>query len=191
MVQVFDILRKMQGYFDNGQQNRPWNLSVATLIENKAGMFFMGDWAKGEFSLANKAPDKDYICTPDPGTAGDFTYNADVFVFFRQHSAVATKAQLDVAADVISPAYQKVGAAYKGAIPANITVSLDTFDACAQKSAADLKAASSSGNLMPSQNEGNDDAHLGAIRDVLVKFMSSTQDSKSAVQALAAALKAL
>lgn len=191
MEQVFDTLRRMQGYFDDGQQNRPWNLAVAMLIEDKAGMFFMGDWAKGEFSVANKQPNQDYICAPDPGTAGDFTFIADTFVFFRQHGGDASKAQLDMAKDIIDPSYQKVAAAYKGAIPANITVPLDGFDACAQRSSADLKAASEKGNLMPSMNEGVDEARLGAIREVVVKFMSSNQDSKSAVQALAATAKSL
>jgi glucose/mannose transport system substrate-binding protein len=190
MVQVFDIMRKMQGYFDNGTQGRAWNMSVAMLIENKAGMFFMGDWSKGEFSVANKIPDKDYICSPDPGTAGVFTFTLDTFVFFRQHGGPATKAQLDMAADIISPAYQKVAAAYKGAIPVNTTVPVDSsFDVCAQKSAADMKAATSSGTLMPSMNQGVDEARLGAMTDVIVKFMSSNQDSKSAAQAFAAASK--
>ena len=189
MVKVFDILRRFQGYFDKGTQGRPWNLSVAMLIEDKAGFFFMGDWAKGEFSNAGKTPDKDYICTPTPGTAGGFTFIADTFVFFKQAGKPATKAQLDMAAAIMSPEYQETAALYKGAIPANTTVPLGKFDACAQKSAADLKTAVDAGKLMPSMNQGTDEAKLAAIRDVIVNFMNSNQDSKSAVQALAKAAK--
>jgi glucose/mannose transport system substrate-binding protein len=189
MVQVFDIMRKAQGYFDGGTQGRPWNLAVAMLIEGKAGMFFMGDWAKGEFSAANKVPDQDYVCAPRPGTAGSFTFIADTFVFFRQHNGPTTKAQLDMAADIMSPAYQQVAALYKGAIPANLTTPMDNFDACAKKSSADMQAAAKTDTLMPSMNQAVDEAKLGAIRDVVVQFMNSTQDSKSAVQALAKAAR--
>ena len=38
-------------------------------------------------------------------------------------------------------------------------------------------------------NQGTTEAALGAIRDVVTKFMNSTQDSKSAVEALAKAIK--
>jgi glucose/mannose transport system substrate-binding protein len=190
MVQVFDILRRMQGYFDNGTQGRAWNMSVAMLIQDKAGMFFMGDWAKGEFAVAGKVPGKDYVCVQPPGGAAQFAFIADTFVFFRQHGQPATKAQLDMAADIMSPAYQQVAANYKGAIPANTTVSLDTFDSCSQQSGANLKAAAASGDLFPSMNQGVDEARLGAVMEVVAKFMNSTQDSKSAVQALANASKA-
>lgn len=95
-----------------------------------------------------------------------------------------------MAADIMSPAYQQVASNYKGAIPAITTVSLDGFDSCSQQSVANLKAAAASGDLFPSMNQGVDEARLGAIMEVVSKFMSSTQDSKSAVQALANASKA-
>jgi glucose/mannose transport system substrate-binding protein len=160
------------------------------LIENKAGLFFMGDWAKGEFSVAGKVPDKDYICAARPGTQGMFTFIADSFVFFGQGGKdKASKAQLDTAAAIMNPAYQKEAALYKGAIPANTSVTLDGFDACAKKSAADMREAIANNTLVPSMNQGVDEARLGAIREVVVKFMSSNQDSKSAAQALARAIK--
>jgi glucose/mannose transport system substrate-binding protein len=189
MVKSFEIMRRFQNYFDAGIQGRPWNLAVAMLIENKAGMFFMGDWAKGEFSAAGKVPNQDYICAPRPGTIGTYTFIADSFVFFRQNGKEATKAQLAMASDIMDPAYQKQAALFKGAIPANITTPLDGFDVCAQQSAADLKDAIAKNTLAPSMNQGIDEAKLGAVREVIVKFMNSTQDSKSATVALARALK--
>ena len=47
--------------------NRDWNLATAMVINGKAGMQFMGDWAKGEFTAAGKKPGKDYVCAPFPG----------------------------------------------------------------------------------------------------------------------------
>lgn len=188
MVQVFDILRRFQGYFDNGVQGRPWNLAVQMLIQNKAGIYFMGDWANGEFSLANKVPGKDYVCVPRPGTDGTFTFIADTFVFFRQKQDTLTPGQAEMARIIMSPEYQEKAAAYKGAIPANLNVKLgDSFNACSHRSADDLKAAIASNTVMPAMNQGVDEAKLAAIRDVIVRFMNSNQDSASAAKALAQA----
>ncbi len=190
MVKVFDIIRKSQKYFDPGIQGRPWNLAVAMVIEGKAGMFFMGDWAKGEFSNAGKVPGKDYICAAHPGTDGMYTFIADTFVFFKQHNQPASAGQLALASLIMSPAYQEKAALYKGSIPALTTASVANFDDCAKKSAADMKAAAAAGTLVVSQNQGKSEAVLGAIRDVVVKFMNSDQDSKSAAEALAKSVKA-
>jgi glucose/mannose transport system substrate-binding protein len=190
MVKVFDILRQSQKYFDDGIQGRPWNLAAAMVIEGKAGILFMGDWAKGEFSNAGKVPGKDYICAARPGTEGMFTFIADTFVFFKQRNQPATPGQLALASLIETPAYQEQAALYKGAIPALTTASVANFDDCAKKSAADMKSATASGQLVPAQNQGTSEAVLGAIRDVVTKFLNSTQDSKSAAETLARSVKA-
>ena len=190
MVEVFDILRKSQNYFDPGIQGRPWNLAAAMVIEGKAGVLFMGDWAKGEFSNAGKVPGKDYVCAARPGTDGTFTFIADGFVFFKQKGqTVASKGQQAMAATIMSPGYQQQAALYKGAIPARPDVSMANFDDCAKKSANDMAAAIKTNTLMPSMNQATDEAKLGAIRDVVTKFMNSKQDSKSAAEALVRAAK--
>jgi glucose/mannose transport system substrate-binding protein len=190
MVKVFDILRQSQKYFDGGIQGRPWNLAAAMVIEGKAGILFMGDWAKGEFSNAGKVPGKDYICAARPGTDGMFTFIADTFVFFKQRNQPATPGQLALASLIETPAYQEQAALYKGAIPALTTASVANFDDCAKKSAADMKAATAAGGLVAAQNQGTSEAVLGAIRDVVTKFLNSTQDSKSAAETLARSVKA-
>jgi glucose/mannose transport system substrate-binding protein len=190
MVEVFDIIRRAQQYFDDGVQGRSWNLAAAMVIEGKAGMHFMGDWEKGEWTAAGKVPGVDYICAPRPGTEGIFTFIADTFVFFKQHGEPASDGQLALASLIVSPEYQEQAAKFKGSIPALTTASLDGFDECAQKSAADMKATSASGGLMPAQNQGTTEAVLGAIRDVVVRFMNSDQDSASAAAALAQAVQA-
>ena len=190
MVEVFDILRKSQNYFDPGIQGRPWNLAAAMVIEGKAGVLFMGDWAKGEFSAAGKVPGKDYVCAARPGTENMFTFIADGFVFFKQKGqTVASKGQQAMASTIMSQPYQQQAALFKGAIPARPDVSMASFDDCAKKSAADMVAATKGGGLVPSMNQAVDEAKLGAIRDVVTKFMNSNQDSKSAVEALVRASK--
>lgn len=190
MVKVFDILRKSTQYFDDATQGRPWNVAAGMVIEGKAGFLFMGDWAKGEFSAAGKKPGVDYICAVRPGNEGIFTFIADGFVFFKQNGGPATKGQLDMAKLIESPDFQVRGAQFKGAIPAVSTASVEEFDDCSKKAAADLKSTAETGGLVPSMNQGTTEAVLGAIRDVVTNFINSDQDSASAAAALASAVQA-
>ena len=54
MEKSFATLRMVQKYIDKDAANRDWNLATAMVINGKAGMQFMGDWAKGEFTAAGK-----------------------------------------------------------------------------------------------------------------------------------------
>ncbi|RKP50771.1 ABC transporter substrate-binding protein [Trinickia fusca] len=192
MLQVFDTVRKIQGYFDTGRTGRDWNLATAMVINNKAGMQFMGDWAKGEFANANKKAGSDYLCAPVPGTDKAYTFNVDSFVFFQQKGQkAATPGQLAMAKTIMSPEFQEQFSLNKGSVPVRLGVSMAKFDDCAKKSYADEQAAIQAGGYVPSLAHGmaQSDATAGAISDVVTKFMNSSQDSKSAVQALAKAAK--
>ncbi|KWB47332.1 ABC transporter substrate-binding protein [Burkholderia ubonensis] len=192
MLDVFNTVRKIQGYFDSGRNGRDWNLATAMVINGKAGMQFMGDWAKGEFETAGKKAGKDYICAPVPGTANAFTFNVDSFVFFQQKGqSAATSGQLALAKTIMTPDFQEQFSLLKGSVPVRLGVKMDKFDDCAKKSYADEQTAIKSGGFVPSLAHGmaQGDATAGAITDVVTKFMNSQQDSKSAVAALAKAAK--
>ncbi|GLU30379.1 ABC transporter substrate-binding protein [Trinickia caryophylli] len=192
MVKVFDTVRKIQGYFDKGRTGRDWNLATAMVINNKAGMQFMGDWAKGEFANANKKSGVDYICAAVPGTEKAYTFNVDSFVFFQQKGQNgATPGQVAMAKTIMSPAFQEQFSLYKGSIPVRLGVSMAKFDDCAKKSYADEQTAIKSGGYVPSLAHGmaQPDATAGAITDVVTKFMNSSQSSQDAVKALAQAAK--
>ncbi|KWK82751.1 ABC transporter substrate-binding protein [Burkholderia ubonensis] len=192
MLDVFNTVRKIQGYFDSGRNGRDWNLATAMVINGKAGMQFMGDWAKGEFETAGKKAGKDYICAPVPGTANAYTFNVDSFVFFQQKGqSAATPGQLTLAKTIMTPDFQEQFSLLKGSVPVRLGVKMDKFDDCAKKSYADEQTAIKSGGFVPSLAHGmaQGDATAGAITDVVTKFMNSQQDSKSAVAALAKAAK--
>nr|WP_277183098.1 ABC transporter substrate-binding protein [Caballeronia sp. BR00000012568055] len=192
MVQVFDIVRKIGSYYDNGTTGRDWNLATMMVINGKAGMQFMADWAKGEFARADKQPGKDYLCVPRPGTAGSYMFNSDSLAFFAQNGATtATPAQLVLAKAVMSPQFQEQFSLYKGSIPARTGIPMDKFDDCAKRSYTDEQSAIKANTIVPSLAQGmaQSEAVAGAMTDVVTKFMHSQQDSKSAVQALAAAAK--
>ncbi|HEX3381574.1 MAG TPA: ABC transporter substrate-binding protein, partial [Paraburkholderia sp.] len=142
MVQVFDTVRKIQGYFDAGRTGRDWNLATAMVINGKAGMQFMGDWAKGEFANAGKKSGTDYVCVAVPGTEKAYTFNVDSFVFFQQKGQkAATPGQLALAKTIMSPDFQEQFSLNKGSIPVRLGVSMAKFYDCAKKSYADEQVA--------------------------------------------------
>jgi glucose/mannose transport system substrate-binding protein len=191
MLKAFDTLGRMKSYLDKGSAGRDWNLTTAMVIKGEAGMQFMGDWAKGEFTAAGKAAGKDYACVAAPGTANAYTFNIDSFAMFKAKDAGAKKAQAVLAESIMSPEFQEVFNLNKGSIPVRPGVKKDKFDACATKSMADMDATAKTGGLVPSFAHGMaiPSATQGAIVDVVAKFMNSNMTSKDAVAALAKAAK--
>jgi len=192
MEKSFATLRNVQKYIDKGSANRDWNLATAMVINGKAGMQFMGDWAKGEFTAAGKVPGKDYICAPAPGTKGDFTFNIDSFIMFQQKDPSATKAQADLAAAIMDPKFQEIFNLNKGSIPVRMGMDLSKFDQCAKDSAAEFAAAAKSGSLVPSwaHEMAMPPANKGAMFDVVTGFMNDPgMTPKQAAERMAAAGK--
>ncbi len=192
MIKTFETLAKIKTYIDKDAAGRDWNLATAMVINGKAGMQFMGDWAKGEFTAAGKVPGKDFLCLPAPGTDKAFTFNIDSMTMFQVKNADSQKSQLALASAIMSPEFQEVFNLNKGSIPARAGVSRAKFDSCAIKSMDDMEATNKSGGLVPSFAHGMaiDSAKAGAFQDVIAKFMNSSMTPQAAVQALAKAAKA-
>jgi len=191
MLKSFDTLAKIKTYIDKDAAGRDWNLATAMVMNGKGGMQFMGDWAKGEFTAANKVAGKDYACVAAPGTANAYTFNIDSFAMFNVKAANAKRGQLDLATAIMSPEFQEVFNLNKGSIPGRPGVNKAKFDACATKSMTDFDATAKSGGLEPSFAHGMavPSATQGAIVDVIAKFMNSNMSSKDAVAALVKASK--
>ncbi|HEX7647989.1 MAG TPA: ABC transporter substrate-binding protein [Noviherbaspirillum sp.] len=191
MVKAFDTLGKIKQYIDKDAPGRDWNLATAMVINGKAGMQFMGDWAKGEFTAAGKKPGTDFLCLAAPGTDKAFTFNIDSMAMFKVKSPDAQKAQATLASAIMSPEFQEVFNLNKGSIPARAGVSRAKFDSCAIKSMDDMDASNKGGGLVPSWAHGMamPSATQGAMVDVIAKFMNSNMSSKDAAAALAKAAK--
>jgi glucose/mannose transport system substrate-binding protein len=162
------------------------------VIKGEAGMQIMGDWAKGEFIAAGKAPGKDFVCVAAPGTAKAYTFNIDSFAMFKLKNEANIKAQKDLASAIMSPEFQETFSLNKGSIPVRMGVKMDKFDDCAKASSVDFGATAKSGALVPSLAHGMavPSSVEGAIKDVVSQFWNSDKMSaKDAMDKLAAAAK--
>ncbi|MBL8584287.1 MAG: carbohydrate ABC transporter substrate-binding protein [Rhizobiaceae bacterium] len=191
MVEVFDKMAKLRSYVDDDFSGRDWNLASAMVIEGKAGMQFMGDWAKGEFLKAGQKPGVDFVCIRFPGTQGAVTFNSDQFMMFKVGDA-NKDAQMKMAAAIEDPAFQSAFNVVKGSAPARTDVSNEAFDDCGKKAIADLADADKNGKLFGSMAHGhaNPAAVKNAMYDVITRHFNGELDSAAAAAALAEAVAA-
>jgi len=191
MVEAFDRMTKLKSYVDKDFSGRDWNLASAMVIEGKAGMQMMGDWAKGEFLKAGQKPGTDFVCIRFPGTQGAVTFNSDMFMMFKVGDD-KQKAQLMMAADIEDPAFQSSFNVVKGSVPARTDVPDTAFDDCGKKGIKDLAEASASGKLFGSMAHGYaaPAAVKNALYDVVTRHFNGELDSKAAAQSLAEAVAA-
>ncbi len=191
MLHVFKRMAQMRDHVDSNFPGRDWNLASAMVIEGKAGMQVMGDWAKGEFLRAKKVPGRDFLCFRFPGTQGQVTFNSDQFVMFEVDES-KQNAQAKMARAVMSPKFQSAFNVVKGSVPARTDVSDRDFDACGKKGMKDLREASASGNLMGSLAHGHaaPAAVKNAVYDVVTKHFNRSISSEEAVQELVDAVEA-
>jgi glucose/mannose transport system substrate-binding protein len=160
MVEAFDRMAKLKTYVDKDFSGRDWNLASAMVIEGKAGMQMMGDWAKGEFLKAGQKPGTDFVCIRFPGTQGAVTFNSDMFMMFKVGDD-KKKAQMQMAADIEDPAFQSSFNVVKGSVPARTDVPDTAFDDCGKKGIKDLAEASTGGKLFGSMAHGYADRAAG------------------------------
>lgn len=172
---TLEILHKLHTYVDEGSAGRNWNDATAMLITAKAGVQFMGDWAKGEFTVAGKQAGTDYGCMIVPESPG-MVYIADAFYFPKTGNAETDKAQKLLAEVVMDPAIQVEFSLKKGSVPARSDVDRSKLDACAQKGAELMSA----GAIVPDQAIVLTPQQVGALDDFVDEYWNGGSDDAAA-----------
>mgnify|MGYP001555675559 CR=1 FL=1 len=192
MVKALKTLKNIKQYTDKGAPGRDWNLATSMVINGKAAMQFMGDWAKGEFTKAGKSPGVDFVCMPVPETSNSFLFNVDSFIMFDVKGRGAKKAQSAMARLIMEPQFQEVFNVYKGSIPVRLGMSRMKFDDCAHSSFDSFAASAASGTLLPSMAHEMAvfPAVRGAIFDVVTNFYNSDMSAEQAARTLASSVQA-
>jgi len=191
MEKAFEQMQKLRTLVDPNFPGRDWNLATAMVINGKAGMQIMGDWAKGEFLKAGKKPGVDFLCFQYPGTEGDFSFNSDAFAMFKVGKA-QEPGQLALASAIMDKNFQEQFNLVKGSIPARMDVSDAKFDLCGKKSMADLRVALKNKAMVGSFAHGHavPESIKGAMIDVVTKFFNSGKNPAEATKQLVAAVAA-
>jgi glucose/mannose transport system substrate-binding protein len=164
---IAETFQRLHGYVDPGSPGRNWNDATSLVIQGKAGMQFMGDWAKGEFTAAGQTPGKEYGCTvlSDHGIA--YVMGGDVFVFPRLNDVNQTKAQQLLARVLLEPDTQIKFAQKKGSIPVRLDVDTTSLDVCARKASGWIHDASAQ---VPANEMLSPPALTGAVEDLISQY---------------------
>ena len=178
--------KKLHDYVDAGSPGRNWNDATALVIQGKAGVQIMGDWAKGEFIAANQSPGKDYGCLPGFGPKAPYIVAGDVFVFPKTDNADAVKAQHLLATVMTSPGPQVAFSAKKGSIPIRTDVDESKLDVCAQMGIAAMKDKS---RQLPNAEMLVAPDLNGAMQDVITNFWNKNESVDDAQKAFVSAMK--
>ncbi len=165
---VVEEFGKFRGYVDAGYSSRLWNDATSMIIKNTAGVQFMGDWAKGEFNLAQKAQGKDYGCVVGPGTQ-NYIIGGDVFIFPKSNDAKQTAAQDLLAKTLLTPEALIQFNLKKGSIPSRTDVDMKAFDQCAQDAAAYIKNPA---NQLPDYGLVLPPDVVGSIQDLIGEYFT-------------------
>ena len=147
-----------------------WNDAVSLVITGKAAANVMGDWAQGEFQVANQVAGTDYDCLAGMGLNDVASAGGDVFYFPKTDDPERTKAQLELASLMISPAVQVAFNSKKGSMPVRQDVDMSAANACMQKG---LKIIQDPGKLAPNNATMLLRETIYAIRDLRNEFMTT------------------
>ncbi|UHS63439.1 carbohydrate ABC transporter substrate-binding protein [Agrobacterium vaccinii] len=116
-----------------GSNVQDWNQATNMVITGKAGGQIMGDWAQGEFQLANMKAGTDYTCLPGLGLNEYLTANGDAFYFPLLKDEAKSKAQEVLAEVIVDPKTQLAFNLKKGSLPIRSDVDLGVANDCMKK----------------------------------------------------------
>ena len=126
-------LRWLRDLDDEPTTEAPWTTSARRLRNGEAGMFIMGDWARGELLAWGAQAGVDFGCTPVPQTAGMHLYSIDTLAMLVGRTP--RQADQEKMAEILTqPATQLAYNQAKGSVPVRIDIDPAQLDECARDS---------------------------------------------------------
>ena len=122
-----------------------WNQATNLVITDQAAGQIMGDWAQGEFQVAQEVAGKDYTCLPGLGLNEYISTGGDAFYFPKNSDPEIEAAQKRLAALLVSPEVQVAFNLKKGSLPIRGDVDLAAANDCMKKGLEILAG----GNIVP------------------------------------------
>ena len=174
---IFDTLAQIRQFTPADKMVPQWNEAVGLVIEGKAAANIMGDWAGGEFAVANMVAGQDYDCLPGLGVTPVLNTGGDVFYFPKNDDPEVTKAQLAMASSMVSKETQVAFNLKKGSLPMRADVDLSAANDCMKKG---LEILDKSTAVFPNDVQMIDRDSINQINDLFTEFMASDMSAADA-----------
>ena len=149
-----------------GSNVNDWNQATNLVITGKAGGQIHGDWAQGEFQVANQVAGVDYTCLPGLGVNEIIATGGDAFYFPKNDDPEVTAAQKRMASMMMSKEVQVAFNLKKGSLPIRGDVDLSAANDCMKKGLKIL----ADGNVLPDGVNSFTADTAGQIGDLMVEF---------------------
>ncbi len=181
VTQALQTMSKVIGYVNNDHATLTWDQADGLVMQGKAAMNIMGDWAKGYFEANGWKPNQDFGWAPAPGTTGDFIVVTDTFGMPKNiKDPGQTIAWLQTLGSVKA---QEAFNPIKGSVCARLDCSPSVFDAYSQSSMQDF----AKDQLVPSEANGpaSIPAFLTPITTAIAQFVNdpNVQSTQSTIAA--------
>jgi glucose/mannose transport system substrate-binding protein len=176
---AFAILDQALQNVNRDHAAHTWDSATQLVLDGKAAMTVMGDWAHGYFLSKGAKPGTDYGWAPVPGTEGTFMVVTDTFGLPKD--APHEDAAMEWLKIVGSKEGQEAFNPKKGSICARTDCNLSGFDAYLRSSASDFKA----NQLTPSVVHGSaaPEGFVTEYNDIIASFVTN-RDAQAAMSAL-------
>jgi glucose/mannose transport system substrate-binding protein len=178
MTKVFEAFAAAR-LLSEGSNVQDWNQATNLVITGKAGGQIHGDWAQGEFQVANQTAGTDYTCLPGLGVNEIIATGGDAFYFPKQDDPEIEKAQKELATLMISKQVQVAFNLKKGSLPIRGDVDLSAANDCMKKGLAILAA----GNILPDGVNAYTADTQGQMDDLTVEFWNDKSITVADAQA--------
>jgi glucose/mannose transport system substrate-binding protein len=153
-----------------------WNQATNMVITGTAGAQLMGDWAQGEFAVAEQVEGTDYSCLPGLGLNAILDTGGDAFYFPVNDDPEITAAQKELAALLISPEVQVSFNLAKGSLPVRGDIDMSSANGCMQKGLGIL----ADGGVLPSGDQSLSADTQTQIEDLMAQFWSGDMPAADA-----------
>ncbi|MBQ2261286.1 MAG: carbohydrate ABC transporter substrate-binding protein [Loktanella sp.] len=160
----------------SGSNVQDWNQATNMVITGQAAGQIMGDWAQGEFQIAEQVAGEDYSCLPGLGEAAILDTGGDAFYFPVNSDPEVTAAQLELAALMISPEVQVAFNLAKGSLPVRGDIEMSAANACMQKGLEIL----ADGNILPTGDMLFTPDTQTQIEELMAEFWTSSMSAEDA-----------
>jgi glucose/mannose transport system substrate-binding protein len=159
-----------------GSNVQDWNQATNMVITGQAGAQLMGDWAQGEFAVAEQVEGEDYSCLPGLGLEAVLDTGGDAFYFPVNDDPEVTAAQKELAALLISPEVQVSFNLAKGSLPVRGDIDMSAANGCMQKGLQIL----ADGGILPATVQTFSADTNTQIEDLMAQFWSSDMSAADA-----------
>jgi glucose/mannose transport system substrate-binding protein len=181
VLQTFETLKMLGSYADEGSSNRSWADTTALVIQDRAALQIMGDWAQGEFQVAGEKPGEDYACLLGPllTQPENVRTGGDIFLFFKQNDPEVERAQLSLASVMVNPRTQALFNTNKGSAPVRDDVDLSLANDCMKQA---IQVLSKPNAVVPDTNQWRDEAFTTAQNAIFSDLIYNDATTPEAAQ---------